>query len=172
MRRSVVLSGMAAALVLAGCARPAPPPTDGALIAAFEAHKDLFHEAVAEFDRAPGIEAVTLREGQASPKAEPKSADPARAERLARILRSVGATSVAAGETGPDNASSLAVRFAYLAPTRWGSKAVKGIVYDRAANPQDQVPDTDAFARRGEKAKYLYVERRIEGDWYIYQWLD
>jgi len=175
MKRSVVLSGVAASLLLAACGKPAPPPTDAALISTFASHRGEFQAAVAAFEHAPGLQSVTLRDQggkPGAPKVQPEGADPATASQLAAILRDVGARSVAAGSTNADPGASLAVRFAYLAPKRWGSKAVKGIVYDRTASPQDRVPDTDAFARRGEKAKYLYVERQIEGDWYIYQWLD
>jgi hypothetical protein len=175
MKRSVVLSGVAASLVLAACGKLAPPPTDAALMATFAGHRGEFLAAVDAFEHRPGLQSVTLRDRNGktdAPKVEPQSADPATAGRLAAILRNVGARSVSAGATSADPGASLAVRFAYLAPKRWGSKAVKGIVYDRTASPQDRVPDTDAFARRGEKAKYLYVERQIEGDWYIYQWLD
>lgn len=175
MRRSVVLSGVAASLVLSACGKPAPPPTDAALIAAYGAHKAEFQAVVTEFEHAPGLQSVTLTDAGGMPrppKVLPAGADPAQAERMAGALRAIGAKSAAAGSVSPDPGASLAVRFAYLSPKRWGSKAVKGIVYDRTASPQDRVPDTDAFARRGEKAKYLYVERQIEGDWYIYQWLD
>lgn len=175
MRRSVVLSSVAASLVLAACDNPAPPPTDASLIAAYGAHRDQFQAVVREFERTPSLQSVALADARGKPrppKVEPAGADPAQAERLAGVLRALGAKSVAAGHVSADPGASLAVRFAYLSPSRWGSKAVKGIVYDKTASPQDRVSDTDAFARRGEKAKYLYVERQIEGDWYIYQWLD
>lgn len=156
------------ALALAGCGAKPKIPSDAQLIATYQANREALNGVVAEMGR--GLDEVTLKGAKAVP--EPKDADPARVARVAQVLRKVGARSVEAGETGPEAASRTAVRIAVLVPGAWGSKSIKGLVYDPAADPQDQVPDTDAFARRGEKARFIYVERRIDRDWYIYQWVD
>jgi hypothetical protein len=158
---------MAIGLSAALCACGGKPsiPSDAQLIAAYQTHREALNAAVAEMGH--GLDVVTLKGDKVV--AEPSTAD---AARVAKTLRKVGARSAEAGETGPETAPATAVRFAFLVPGAWGSKSIKGLVYDPAANPQDQVPDTDAFARRGEKARYVYVERRIDKDWYIYQWLD
>ena len=151
--------------VLCACGGKPAVPSDARLIATYQAHRDALNATVAEMGH--GLDVVTLKGDKVV--AEPRGAD---AARVAQTLRKVGARSAEAGETGPETAPRTAVRFAFLVPGAWGSKSIKGLVYDPAANPQDQVPDTDAFARRGEKARYVYVERRIDKDWYIYQWLD
>lgn len=153
---------------LTACGAKPRIPTDAQLIQTYQAHKALLHAAVA--DMGAGVDEVTLKGDKVV--AEPQSADPARVARIAQTLRKVGARSAASGETGPESAPRTAVRFAFLVPGAWGSKSIKGLVYDPAADPQDQAPDTDAFARRGEKARFVYVERRIDQDWYIYQWVD
>lgn len=166
--RAAFWTVIALASALAACGSKPKAPTDAQLIAVYQNHRGLLHAAVG--DMGHGLDAVALK-GE-SVVADPKSADPARVARLAATLRKIGARSVEAGETGPETSPRLAVRFAVLVPGAWGSKSIKGLVYDPTANPQDQVPDTDAFARRGEKARFVYVERRIDQDWYIYQWID
>lgn len=166
----VGLIGIAVAFALAGCGGgEARLPKDAELIGTYHAHRADFAAAVAEMSRDPMILSVELKGSGAKAS---KGADPQRVAKIAELLRRVGARSVGAGETGPEDAPKIAVRFAFVEPARFGSKAIKGVVYDPAASPQDQAPDTDAFRRLGEKAKYVYVERRIEGDWHIYQWAD
>ena len=163
-----VFAALGLSLALAACGPKAKVPSDADLLATYQAHKPQLQAAVSDMGR--GVDLVSLKGGKVV--AEPKGADAVRVARLGEVLRRTGARSVAAGETGPEASPKTAVRFAFLVPDALDSKSIKGLVYDPAANPQDQVRDTDAFARRGEKARFVYVERRIDQDWYIYQWLD